>query len=231
MAHAHPIQIQQFLKGAVYPASREQLIENARNMGADDTVCASLEQLPDEQFQTPAEVSQAFKGPSFDDVHSEDKQSPDASGAVREGVEPGANEFLIQAIEDSLAEMEMCMLALDHSERSEVRAFAQTMLDEHGKLGQQFEKMAREMAVAFPKKIRPGHAALIREFTGLKGDSFDQRFLEQNLRYHENDLKVFQHYAQQQNGGPVRKLADTAARLFERHLRMVRELEGKLRLR
>jgi hypothetical protein len=66
MAHANPIQIQKYLKGVDYPASKAALIENAKKMGADENICASLEQLPDEKFQTPAEVSQAFGGPSGD---------------------------------------------------------------------------------------------------------------------------------------------------------------------
>jgi predicted outer membrane protein len=229
MAHANPIQIQKYLKGVDYPARRAQLIENAKNMGADESVCASLEQLPDDEFQTPAEVSQAFKGPSSDDVQSEDEQSADASGAVHEGAEPGAGEFLVQVMEDSLAEMEICMLALDRSARDEVKAFAQGMLDEHGKFGQQIEKMASEMQVAFPKKVRPEHAGLIREMTRLKGEQFDRRFVEQNLRYHENDLKVFEHYARQTDGGAVRKLAEAGVKLFKKHLDMVRQLEETLR--
>lgn len=68
MEHANPIQIQKYLKGVDYPANKAQLIEKARQLGADDNICASLEQLPDEEFQTPAEVSQAFSGPSSDEV-------------------------------------------------------------------------------------------------------------------------------------------------------------------
>lgn len=68
MAHSNPIQIQKYLKGVDYPASKQDLIKNAKKNGADESVCASLEQLPDEDFQTPADVSQAFKGPSEDNV-------------------------------------------------------------------------------------------------------------------------------------------------------------------
>ena len=68
MAHANPIQIQKYLKGVDYPASREDLVRNARENGADESICASLEQLPDEDFQTPADVSEAFKGPSQDNT-------------------------------------------------------------------------------------------------------------------------------------------------------------------
>jgi hypothetical protein len=68
MAHANPVQIQKFLKGVDYPASKAQLIENAKKMGADENILASLEQLPDKEFQTPADVSEEFKGPSEDRV-------------------------------------------------------------------------------------------------------------------------------------------------------------------
>ncbi|HZV99183.1 MAG TPA: DUF2795 domain-containing protein [Methylophilaceae bacterium] len=67
MAHANPIQIQKYLKGVDYPANKAALIENAKKLGADENICNSLEQLPDEEFQTPADVSEAFKGPSKDD--------------------------------------------------------------------------------------------------------------------------------------------------------------------
>ncbi len=73
MAHANPIQIQKYLKGVDYPANKRALIDAARDHGADESVCASLEQLPDKEFQTPADVSECFSGPSQD--HAEDGDS------------------------------------------------------------------------------------------------------------------------------------------------------------
>jgi len=60
MQHVNPIQIQKFLKGVDYPAKKETLLENAKKMGADENVCASLEQLPDQNFDAPIDVSQAL---------------------------------------------------------------------------------------------------------------------------------------------------------------------------
>lgn len=60
MVHVDPIEVQKYLEGVDYPASKQTLIDKARRMGADANVCASLEQLPDEDFQTPADVSQAL---------------------------------------------------------------------------------------------------------------------------------------------------------------------------
>ncbi len=56
----NPIQIQKFLKGVDYPASKSDLLENAEGQGADEEVRATLEQLPDQEYETPADVSQAL---------------------------------------------------------------------------------------------------------------------------------------------------------------------------
>jgi Protein of unknown function (DUF2795) len=56
----NPIQVQKFLKGLDYPASKDELIQCAENEGADERVRAVLERLPEEEFGTPADVSKAI---------------------------------------------------------------------------------------------------------------------------------------------------------------------------
>lgn len=227
MAHANPIQIQKYLKGVDYPATREQLIENAKNLGADENVCASLEQLPDEDFQTPAEVSQAFKGPSTDDVKAErDDDLGEATAGKPKGQQPEANQFLIHAMEDSLAKIELSMLALDSSADDSLKALAQSIADEYGKLGQQMEAMANDMGVPLPKTVRREHVSLIREMKKLTGEDFDQRYIDENLNQLENDLKVFRHYAEQDEGG-LRAMVKAGTTVCEKSIKMVRDLQGK----
>lgn len=59
MAKVNPVQLQKYLKGVDYPASKDDLIKKAKQEGADDNVCKVLAQLPDQRYQTPADVSQA----------------------------------------------------------------------------------------------------------------------------------------------------------------------------
>jgi hypothetical protein len=47
------------LKGVDYPADKQTLVETARSNGASEDVMSALDALPDQQFQTPAEVSKA----------------------------------------------------------------------------------------------------------------------------------------------------------------------------
>ncbi len=59
MAKVNPIQLQKHLKGVDYPASKQELIEHAKQLGADKDALSVLEQLPDEEYETPADVSKA----------------------------------------------------------------------------------------------------------------------------------------------------------------------------
>jgi hypothetical protein len=56
----NPSQLQKFLKGVDYPASRDDLVSHAKDNGADETVLEALRALPDRQFDGPNAVSQEF---------------------------------------------------------------------------------------------------------------------------------------------------------------------------
>ncbi len=55
-----PIQLQKHLKGVSYPASRPDLLKAAEANGAGEDIRSFLEQLPDQPYQTPADVNEAF---------------------------------------------------------------------------------------------------------------------------------------------------------------------------
>lgn len=59
MAKVNPIQLQKHLKGVKYPAKKQDLINHAKQQGADEDALSTLEQLPDEEYETPAAVSKA----------------------------------------------------------------------------------------------------------------------------------------------------------------------------
>ena len=60
MAGINPIQLQKYLKGMNYPARKADLLKRAEQNGADDQVRSTLEQLPDQEFDSAADVSKAI---------------------------------------------------------------------------------------------------------------------------------------------------------------------------
>jgi hypothetical protein len=55
----NPIQLQKYLSGIDYPASKRDLVDRARRQGADENVVRTLEGLPREEFNSPNDVSEA----------------------------------------------------------------------------------------------------------------------------------------------------------------------------
>lgn len=59
MSKVNPIQLQKYLKGMDYPANKQDLIDRAKQEGADENILSTLERLDDDEFETPADVSKA----------------------------------------------------------------------------------------------------------------------------------------------------------------------------
>ncbi|TLM84512.1 DUF2795 domain-containing protein [Arthrobacter sp. MPF02] len=56
----NPIQIQKFLGGVDYPASKDALLSSAKDSNADDNVLQALEAIPDKEYDSPTAVSSAI---------------------------------------------------------------------------------------------------------------------------------------------------------------------------
>lgn len=56
----NPIQVQKYLGGIEYPASKDTLVQTARDNGADDDITSALEQLSDDEYDAPTAVTKAI---------------------------------------------------------------------------------------------------------------------------------------------------------------------------
>jgi hypothetical protein len=60
MNHApNPIQVQKYLGGIDYPASKDDIVRTAEEQGADQDVMDALNGIPDREYDGPTAVSQA----------------------------------------------------------------------------------------------------------------------------------------------------------------------------
>lgn len=56
----NPVEVEKYLKGVDYPATKATLVQHAKGQRADDHIIQALNQLPDQQFHSPADVSKAI---------------------------------------------------------------------------------------------------------------------------------------------------------------------------
>jgi len=55
-----PIELQKHLGGVDYPATKDQLVNHAREKGAGDDLIQVLDQIPDREYDGPSAVSAEF---------------------------------------------------------------------------------------------------------------------------------------------------------------------------
>ncbi|HVK55903.1 MAG TPA: DUF2795 domain-containing protein [Burkholderiales bacterium] len=53
----NPVQIQKFLHGLDYPVTKQKILDTAKKEGADDNVLNALNQIPDQEYDSPVTVS------------------------------------------------------------------------------------------------------------------------------------------------------------------------------
>ena len=53
----NPVQLQKFLGGLDYPATKRDLIQRAQQKGADENTLSALQAIPDRQYDGPNAVS------------------------------------------------------------------------------------------------------------------------------------------------------------------------------
>ena len=60
MASSAPVELQKYLGGIDYPASKDELVRRARSNGADDDLVGRLSSIPERQYDGPNAVSAEF---------------------------------------------------------------------------------------------------------------------------------------------------------------------------
>ena len=60
MPQVNPAQVEKFLKGINYPASKSDLLKHVEKNGASEQVRTVMSQLPDQRFNSAVELNKAI---------------------------------------------------------------------------------------------------------------------------------------------------------------------------
>ncbi|MEN6617711.1 MAG: DUF2795 domain-containing protein [Syntrophorhabdus sp.] len=58
---ASPAAVENYLKGIDFPANKKKLLQQARDNDAPSDVMKTIERLPDQQYNSPIDISKAMK--------------------------------------------------------------------------------------------------------------------------------------------------------------------------
>jgi putative membrane protein len=141
----------------------------------------------------------------------------------------GADASMLKDIaEANMAEVETGKIALDKSGSSEIKSFAQMMVDDHSKGLSDTKSLATAKGVELPDGPSVKHKAVALELKALKGDTFDSRYVKQaGVGDHETTLKLLQKTQAQAKDADLKALAGKMIPVVQGHLQHAQQLASK----
>ena len=132
--------------------------------------------------------------------------------------------FVKDAALGGLTEVELGKLAEEKSSNDQVKQFAQKMIDDHTKAGDQLKKIATQDNMTLPTGLDSKHQARIDKLSKLSGPVFDKAYVKDQLKDHESDVREFTAESQSGSDPNVKAFASTTLPVLQQHLELIKDL-------
>ena len=132
--------------------------------------------------------------------------------------------FVTKALQGGMAEVQLGQLTLQKSGNDQVKQFAQRMIDDHTKLGEQLKPVAQQIGASEPNSISKKDKATIAKLQALSGPAYDQAYIKDMIKDHKQDLSEFQTEASSGQDQTVKDAANQGSKVIAEHLQMIQQL-------
>jgi putative membrane protein len=149
-----------------------------------------------------------------------------AEGVLKHGGDVD-RDFIEDGIRAGLAEIEASKLALQRSQRAEIKAFAQQMIDEHTKANQQLLAIAKNAGIKAPDGLSVHQKTRMQRLRGTTGTRFDKRYIDDyGVIAHEKTIGLVRRTLSETRNDSVRELASQLLPQLEHHIVMATEAQS-----
>lgn len=137
----------------------------------------------------------------------------------------GDEKALKDMAQANINEIAAARIALSKAQSSEVKAFAQQMITDHGAALTKVQAAAQQKGVTLPTDPDASHKAMAATLEAQSGDAFDKMYMENaGTRDHQLVLSRLQSDAKNIKDPDVKALADAHTPVVEQHLKSAEQM-------
>ena len=138
----------------------------------------------------------------------------------------GDEKALKDMAQANINEVAAAKIALSKAKNSDVKAFAQKMVDDHGAALTKVQAVAQQKGVTLPTEPDPAHKAMADKLEKESGDAFDKMYMENaGTKDHKMVLSKLQSDAKNIKDPDVKALADAHTPVVEQHLKSAEQMK------
>ncbi len=136
--------------------------------------------------------------------------------------------FMNDAAPGGMAEVELGKLAASKAQNAEVKAFAQKMVEDHSKAGEELKALAAQKKVTLPTDVLPTHKEIMAKLSKLSGADFDKEYVTAMVAAHEKDVAAFENVSKTAADADVKAFAAKTLPTLKMHLEMIKGMAEKM---
>ena len=138
-------------------------------------------------------------------------------------------QFIQDAADGSLAEIELGKVAMRKATNPQVKDFAKRMVADHSFSKDQIEKLAASKGLSLPQHLGKDNKAVKDHLEKLSGTQFDSAYMAEMLRDHKKDLETYSHQSRSANDGEVKSFAAKTLPILQSHLKQAEMIAPDLK--
>jgi putative membrane protein len=156
----------------------------------------------------------------------------DNTSITAEALKPvSTDEFVKKASSANRLEIESSKLALEQGVSDEVKQFAQKMVDDHTKAGEEMKAALEQTdmtSATGESDLLPEHQAALDALKGAEGDGFEKAYVDMQLKAHDEAVKLFGNYAENGEQDALVSFAEKTLPTLKEHHEMIAKIaEGQ----
>jgi putative membrane protein len=159
------------------------------------------------------------------------QNAPAAQQAQRESARrsnaPYSDEqFIRSAAESSMSQVDLGKMAEQKAQNTEVKKFAQLMVEEHSKISEQLKQMGMSEGINLPTSVSRQDAAMHRQLASSSGPAFEKSYARQVMAELEKQTAEFKRGASTAIKPSLKEFAERTLPTLESELQQAKQVMG-----
>ena len=137
--------------------------------------------------------------------------------------------FATKAAIGGMAEVALGKLALTKSSNSDIKKFAQMMVDDHGKANDELKQVADKKSISLPPTVDAAHQDKLDSLSKLSGIKFDKVYVDLMVDGHKKTLDLMQDEATNGKDADLKAFAAKTAPVVKTHLDAINKIHSNMK--
>jgi putative membrane protein len=142
------------------------------------------------------------------------------------GIAPKTQDFVTEAAQSDMLEIESSKLALTKTDSSQTKAFAERMVKDHTETSTELKGLVEggKLEASLPSTLDKAHTDKLDKLAKLSGKDFTKEYNELQLAAHKDAVSLFERYGKSGENADLKGFASKHLPHLQQHLLMAQDL-------